>query len=99
MSQQYILKKRPQDTSVPKALTDDQSHLLIHMILAGPFLLGPLRCYFHGLGKKTKITFLHIQPTEHISITQKPGFTTGFLLQFDPSLVKSEGKGLWKLSR
>ena len=98
MPQQYMKKKRPQDTSVSKAVTDNQSYLFIHMILAGPFFLGPLRCYFHGLGKKTKLTFLHIQPTEHTSITQKPGFTTGFLLQFDPSSVKSEGKGLWKLS-
>ena len=69
------------------------------MILAGPFFLGPLRCYFHGLGKKTKSPSLnHIQPTEHTSITQKPGFTTAFLLRFDPSSVKSERKGLWKLS-
>ena len=102
MPQQYMerkKKKRPQDTSVSKAVTDIQSYLFIHMILAGPFFLGPLRCYFHGLGKKTKSPSLnHIQPTEHTSITQKPGFTTGFLLRFDPSSVKSEGKGLWKLS-
>lgn len=55
---------------------------------------------FHGLGKKkTKITFLHIQPTEHTSITQKPGFTTGFLLEFDPLICEIRRKGLWKLSR
>ena len=102
MPQQYMerkKKKRPQDTSVSKAVTDIQSYLFIHMILAGPFFLGPLRCYFHGLGKKTKSPSLnHIQPTEHTSITQKPGFTTAFLLRFDPSSVKSERKGLWKLS-
>lgn len=76
---QYALKKQKLKTKCFLWLwTENTSYLFVHMILAGPFFLGPLRCYFHGLGKKSNVTFLYIQPTEDASISQ---------FQYKPALI------------